>query len=49
MGGVGVIVETGGSRGLAEGEDRGGANVIEGQTGLPASGTEQKCCTVIHG
>lgn len=31
------------------GEDRGGTNVIEGQTGLPVSFSIPKCCMIIHG
>lgn len=31
------------------GEDRGGTNVIEGQTGLPVNSTVQKCCMVVCG
>lgn len=34
------------------GEDRGGTNVVEGQTGLPVSGTvkkkKKKCCMAIE-
>lgn len=31
------------------GEDRGGTNVVEGQTGLPVSGTVKKKKKVLHG